>query len=47
MRPVIAFEEDERLQKGLGIVAETHNFKMEDHQLEIQGICEASVTSAV
>lgn len=37
---VIPFGEDKELGNKLSAIAGSQNFKMQDHQLEIQGVCE-------
>lgn len=36
---MIPFEEDMTLREDIQLIATVHNFAMEGHQLEIQGIC--------
>lgn len=43
---VIPFEEDDQLLKSLSLVAASHNFSMESHQLEIQGVCSMCTAAA-
>lgn len=43
---VIPFEEDDQLLKSLNLVAAYHNFGMESHQLEIQGVCSMCTAGA-
>src|SRR2546421_5552224 len=37
---VIPFEEDTALEKRLHVLANSKNFTMQGHQLEIQGLCQ-------
>ncbi len=41
---VIPFEEDDELLQSLNSVANSHNFSIETHQLEVQGLCDECVT---
>lgn len=41
---VIPFEEDDELLQSLNSVANSHNFSIETHQLEVQGLCDQCVT---
>lgn len=42
---VIPFEESSSLEKQLKQISDKNNFTMQDHQLEIQGICNSCLKS--